>query len=72
MMIERAFAIACLACAVALPAAGAEVVYYNDLFAAGEIRGFLHPVPEPETYALMLLGLAAVGAAARRRIGRTG
>ena len=25
------------------------------------------PVPEPETYALMLFGLAVVGAAARRR-----
>lgn len=33
----------------------------------GEIRGFLQPVPEPSTYALMLLGLAAVGAVARRR-----
>jgi hypothetical protein len=37
---------------------------------AGEIRGYLAPVPEPETYALMLLGLGAtVASAARRRAG---
>lgn len=29
--------------------------------------GLLAPVPEPETYAMMLLGLAGVGAIARRR-----
>ena len=34
---------------------------------SGEIRGFLAPIPEPETYALMLAGLAAVGLAVRRR-----
>ena len=43
---------------------------HTNEFPAGEIRGFLQPVPEPETYALMLLGLAAVGAVARRRNGR--
>lgn len=34
----------------------------------GEIRGFfaLAPIPEPETYALMLAGLGLVGVAARR------
>jgi hypothetical protein len=35
----------------------------------GEIRGFLQaaPVPEPETWAMMLAGLGVVGAAVRRR-----
>jgi hypothetical protein len=32
-----------------------------------DIGNYTAPVPEPETYALMLLGLAAVGVAARRR-----
>ena len=44
--------------------------YYNihsTLYPGGEIRGFLAPVPEPGTWALMLAGLAAVGATARRR-----
>ena len=36
-------------------------------YTQGEIRGFLMPVPEPETYALMLAGLGLVGAIARRR-----
>ncbi len=47
---------------------------------AGTVQGFeesglmagtlmLAPVPEPETYALLLAGLGIVGAAARRRRG---
>lgn len=35
-------------------------------FAAGEIRGFLAPVPEPETWAMLLGGLGLIGWAARR------
>lgn len=46
--------------------------YFNvhSTFATGgEIRGFLTaPIPEPSTYVLMALGLAAVGGLARRRM----
>jgi hypothetical protein len=34
------------------------------------INSVTAPVPEPETYALMLLGLAGVATAARRRQAR--
>jgi hypothetical protein len=40
---------------------------HSSLFSGGEIRGLLAPIPEPETYALMLAGLAAMAGAARRR-----
>lgn len=40
---------------------------HNGNFPGGEIRGFLAPVPEPSTYALMLAGLGLAGLAARRR-----
>jgi hypothetical protein len=43
---------------------------HTTAFPGGEIRGFLmpaSPVPEPETYALFLAGLASLGVAARRR-----
>jgi hypothetical protein len=40
---------------------------HTTTFGGGEIRGFLVPVPEASTYAMMLGGLAAVGALVRRR-----
>ncbi len=44
--------------------------YFNvhtSAFGGGEIRGFLAPIPEPSTYALMLAGMALVAGVARRR-----
>ena len=46
---------------------------HTALFPGGEIRGQLAQVsviPEPETYALMLAGLTAVGFVARRRVSK--
>jgi hypothetical protein len=40
---------------------------HTSTFGGGEIRGFLVPVPEASSYAMMLGGLAAVGALVRRR-----
>lgn len=40
---------------------------HSSSFTSGEIRGFLVPVPEPASVALMLAGLAAVAGWARRR-----
>lgn len=43
---------------------------HTSFVGSGEIRGFFAPapVPEPETYALLLGGLALVGFAARRKL----
>jgi hypothetical protein len=44
--------------------------YFNihtNTFPGGEIRAFVAPIPEPTTYALMLVGLGLVGWTARRR-----
>jgi len=40
---------------------------HSSTSAGGEIRTFLVPVPEPETYALMLGGLGVLALVARRR-----
>ena len=42
---------------------------HSASYAGGEIRGFLTPVPEPTSVALMLGGLGLLGAVARRRRG---
>ena len=59
--------------AVLFAGLNAGMAYLNvhtNAFGGGEIRGFLTavtPIPEPETYALLLAGLASLGVAARRR-----
>jgi hypothetical protein len=40
---------------------------HSSAFTAGEIRGFLTPVPEPASTTLMLAGLAGLGWLARKR-----
>jgi len=45
----------------------AYVNLHSTAYGGGEIRGFLTPVPEASTYAMMAAGLAALGFVARRR-----
>ena len=50
-----------------LDAGQAYLNIHTSAYGGGEIRGLLTPVPEPQTYALMLAGLAGLACVARRR-----
>jgi hypothetical protein len=50
-----------------LDAGKAYLNVHTSSFPGGELRALLLPVPEPQTYALMLAGLGVLGWAARRR-----
>jgi hypothetical protein len=50
-----------------LSAGEAYLNIHTTNFPAGEIRGFLHAVPEPSTWAMMILGFAGIGFMAYRR-----
>jgi len=41
---------------------------HTNLFPGGEIRGFLHIVPEPQTFALVAIGIIAVALRRRRAL----
>jgi hypothetical protein len=60
---ETAFA----ALTAGLDAGTAYANIHTSNFPNGEIRGFLAPIPEPETYALFMAGLGLLGAIARQR-----
>lgn len=49
-----------------LDAGMAYLNIHTSLFPGGEIRGLLSPVPEPESYALLLAGLGVLTIFARR------
>lgn len=50
----------------AMSASNAYFNIHSQQFPGGEIRAQLSPVPEPSTWAMLLLGFAAVGLAIRR------
>jgi len=52
---------------VGLTASAANATGGPETFFIGSAGGTVTPVPEPETYALMLAGLGAIGFVARRR-----
>lgn len=61
---------AALASARLLAALDANKVYFNfhnSAFPGGEIRGNLSAVPEPASWAMMVVGFGLVGGAVRRR-----
>jgi hypothetical protein len=51
----------------ALASGKAYLNIHTTQFTGGEIRGFLVAVPEPASWAMMLLGFAAIGLSVRRR-----
>ncbi len=51
----------------AMDAGRAYFNVHSTAFPSGEIRGFVGPIPEPSTYALMGLGLAAIAWRSQRR-----
>ncbi|QCP14641.1 CHRD domain-containing protein [Pseudoduganella umbonata] len=53
-----------------LDAGTAYLNLHTEFAPGGEIRGFLQPVPEPATFALLALGAPVVLLAARRRRGK--
>jgi hypothetical protein len=55
-----------------LDAGNAYLNIHTANFGGGEIRGFLHAVPEPSTWAMLLIGFAGVGFMAYRRKAKAG
>ena len=53
----------------ALASGRAYLNIHTNAFPGGEIRGFLAAVPEPATWAMMLIGFGAMGWSIRRRRG---
>jgi hypothetical protein len=59
-----------VAFATLLSGLNAGTSYFNvhtNLYPAGEVRGFIHAVPEPGTWALMCLGVMGLALTRTRR-----